>query len=212
MKSITILLAVIICITSCNSSQVSGHSSDQTMDMKNLEVIKKKDKSIDSLKNILSGIVSTSYDLKVKTLKSLPEFKDATFLSSLETKEYLEILSKYKEKFKTAKVVDEFEDNTWTSVDDSTLIKPGGCSRLKIVFDTTQTITPIAWVEDESFYYQKHKVTKEVTSGANTLFTFNFFYLPKQSVGYIQATFRGSLGTVTTSNIRWFDECIRGLR
>ena len=140
--------------------------------------------TIDSLKQIIKNISSTDYDLIVITLKGLPEYQNALFLTPKENQEYLELVQKNAEKFKIKQQYWNHSDKNWASVDDTTQFKGGMFKDCKIVFDTTQTIKPLLVLTQSFMHEYKDKRTKDEKTNIH-LEVYNYYYIPKLKIGYI---------------------------
>jgi len=185
------ILAITFCVivtilSSCNSNKkgeivvVSKSASDS--------VIALELKKTDSLLGIINGLLSTEYDLKVAALKKLPQYKNAIFLSPKECAEYLVIFSKLASKFKKETVYRSYFDQNFIEIDDSTLEQSNKSSNCKIVFDTTQSLIPLARIRSDYYTtYKNKKSKKEQFESAHS--KFEFYYIPKIRIGYAIATF-----------------------
>lgn len=139
---------------------------------------------VDSLKQIIKNLSSTDYDLKVMTLKGLPEYKNALFLTPKENKEYLALVKKNSDRFKTKTRYWNYAEKNWRSFDDTTLIKTEISFICKIVFDTTQTIRPLLSFTDEcTELFRDKKDNKKCLNYHQNVH--DYYYIPKFQIGYI---------------------------
>ncbi len=164
-------------------------------------------KTVDSLKRVISGLVSTDYDQKIASLKKIHEYKHAIFVTPCETREYLKIFSEQSGRFKSEKIYRYSND---TLVDNGTIEYMTSSGMCKIVFDTTQSVLPLAIVTEDFYESNKNLKTKKETF-SNSTTVCKFFYLPKMKVGYfLSQTEYGDGSYVYDKDISLFDSIIRG--
>jgi hypothetical protein len=164
------ILIIVISVLMCSLTSCESYSGRKARLEKRSKNITPKISKVDSLQKVIDNLSSTDFDLKVKELQKKPEFKDAVFISPLETKQYFDILNKNKKRFVCQELIyEQHYDN-----------KDGSCySSMKIILDTTQSVIPVVFISE-------HGSIADVDN-KETYFNdeYKFFYLPKLKVGYL---------------------------
>ena len=180
-KKLLLFITIVISLTSCNLKSKSGNFKKQT---KTDAVI--TETNVDSLQKIISDLISGDYDREVKALKQMPEYEHAIFLTNLETKAYLQKFSKWKDVFDLNTQYLECNEKKYVPFDDTTIIKTENSYDLKIVFDTTQSTTPIASFQNIGRSYVKYKNTNySVVETQDYITTAKFYYLKNLGIMYV---------------------------
>lgn len=186
MKKTTFLLITItmVLFTACSNSRSGKRKPQVKTDSLSVKT------TVDSLQEIISDLVSSDYDRKVKALKKMPEYEHAVFLTKVETQEFLQKFSSLKERFKFTKEFYTAEDKKWMPVEDDSVVVKSYCQfNLKIVYDTAQSINPIA--EAYAFTQLQTKIrntpdnTKDVTVNE---YNISFYYLKSVGIMYYIST------------------------
>ncbi len=138
----------------------------------------------DSLKRVVSGLIQTTYDSVVTSLKSLPEHKNSIFLTPKQTQDYLASASRNQSRFVVEKEFFSTEDKNWEKHDDTTMYKFSQTWTCHINFDTTQSLSPVITVKRDWYNEIKNTVSKEEDMDySHSVFT--FYYIPRLNIGYI---------------------------
>jgi hypothetical protein len=135
MRNMFYIALLLLTFASCKDS-----NDTEEFDKKN----NSSEKIIDSLELIIEGLMSSDYDKKVNELKKLPQYQNAIFFSSIETKEYLSILEKAKDKYKNITRYSMREEERNEKIDSIKSKVLVNYSELQIIFDTMQSTIPIA--------------------------------------------------------------------
>jgi hypothetical protein len=182
MKKRTFLLVTIamVLFTACNESRSGKRKPQVKTDSLSVKT------TVDSLQEIISGLVSSDYDRQVKALKKMPEYEHAVFLTKVETQEFLEKFSSVKERFKFRNEFCTEEDKKWIPVEDDSIVVKSYCQfNLKIVYDTTQSINPIAQAYAFTQFQKKNRNAADNTKDVDVdEYNISFYYLKSFGVLY----------------------------
>lgn len=210
MKKTTFLLITItmVLFTACSNSRSGKRKPQVKTDSLSVKT------TVDSLQEIISDLVSSDYDRQVKALKKMPEYQHAVFLTKVETQEFLQKFSSVKERFSFMNEFCTEEDKKWMPVEDDSVVVKLYCQyNLKIVYDTTQSINPIAEAYAFTQFQQKNRNasdnTKEVTSND---YNISFYYLKNVGIMYFISThYDIDTGTQYFNNMDMFEAKLKTL-
>jgi hypothetical protein len=116
----------------------------------------------------------------------MPEYEHAVFLTKVETQEFLQKFSSVKERFKFTKEFCTEEDKKWIPVEDDSIVVKSYCQfNLKIVYDTTQSINPIAQAYAFTQFQKKNRNAADNTKDVDVNeYNISFYYLKSFGVLY----------------------------
>jgi hypothetical protein len=180
-KKIFLLVTIaMVLFTACNTSRSGKRKPQVKTDSLSVKT------TVDSLQEIISDLVSSDYDRQVKALKKMPEYEHAVFLTKVETQEFLQKFSSVKERFKFTKEFCTEEDKKWIPVEDDSIVVKSYCQfNLKIVYDTTQSINPIAQAYAFTQFQKKNRNAADNTKDVDVNeYNISFYYLKSFGVLY----------------------------